>query len=231
MNEQYRIFIGYDPREQEAFDVCSKSIARRASSPLRIERLGLDDLRSRNLYYREWRSEGNQRYDLVDGKPFSTDFSFSRFLVPRLCDYSGWALFVDCDFLFLEDVAELFAHRDEKYAVMVVKHDYSPTRGLKMDNQIQESYPRKNWSSLILWNCGHKANEILTPGVVNTQTGRWLHGFSWLENEQIGALPRTWNWLEGHSKPSAIHFTRGGPWFAEWQRVEYAPDWHEERLK
>lgn len=229
MPEPFPVYVGFDEREPEAFDVCTKSIARRTTIPLRIEALRLSELRNRSLYYREFTTENGQRIDCIDGKPFSTDFAFSRFLVPHLCGYSGWALFVDCDFLFLDDLAELVALRDDRFAVMVVKHDYRPAEGWKMDGQRQEQYPRKNWSSLMLWNCGHPANRILTPGIVNTQTGRWLHTFQWLENEQIGALPRVWNWISGYTKPSAVHYSMGGPWFEDWQNVEYASEWHRER--
>ena len=222
------IYVGYDRREKEAYDVCTQSIARRASIPYTLNKLDIEDLRDRSLYWRAERVEGNQRYDVSDGKPFSTDFSFTRFLVPHLCDYRGWALFLDCDFLVLEDIKELVALSDPKYAVQVVKHRYTPPDSLKMDGQIQQSYRRKNWSSLILWNCGHGANKILSPGVVNTQTGGWLHGFEWLENEQIGSIPETWNWLVGHSRPKALHYTSGVPNFPGHETGEYANEWHRE---
>ena len=103
-----------------------------------------------------------------------------------------------------------------------------------MDGRQQTTYPRKNWSSLVLYNCGHAANRALTPAAVNTQSGAYLHRFQWLDDELIGSLPETWNWLEGGSRPPAdgppkvVHYTRGGPWFDDWQQVEYAQHWRDE---
>jgi len=228
MSEPLPIFIGFDKREKEAYDVCTRSISKRASIPYVIHPLNIDNLRREGHYWREERREGNQRYDVVDGKPFSTDFSFSRFLVPHLCGYRGWAVFMDCDFLVLEDIAELLSLKDDKYAVQVVKHRFNPPDSIKMDGQIQQSYPRKNWSSLILWNCAHGANRVLTKEVVNSQTGSWLHGFSWLEPEQIGPIPESWNWLVGHSRPKAVHYTLGMPFMPNYEQCEYAADWWRE---
>jgi lipopolysaccharide biosynthesis glycosyltransferase len=143
--------------------------------------------------------------------------------------YEGWALFCDCDFLFRADLNELFKLKDDRYAVMCVKHDYSPQEGVKMDGQIQQSYPRKNWSSLVLWNCGHESNKKLTPRMANFMPGSFLHAFKWLKDSEIGALPEYWNWLEGHSSPSieprGVHFTRGTPNFPGYEQVPYADEW------
>ena len=157
--------------------------------------------------------------------------TFTRFLVPYLSDYKGWAVFVDCDFVFVDDVKKLFDQADDKYAVMVVKHDYTPKEGLKMDGCKQLPYPRKNWSSTILWNCGHDANKLMTPDVVNNQTGQYLHRFQWLSDELIGTLRPEWNWLAGwyqepkDGEPKAIHYTEGGPWFKEYRRCDYHKVW------
>jgi hypothetical protein len=165
----------------------------------------------------------------------STEFTYTRFLVPHLAGYQGWALFCDCDFLWLADVAELLALADDRYAVMCVQHDHRPPETVKMDGATQTVYPRKNWSSLVLYNCGHPANAALTPEVVNRESGAYLHRFQWLPDAAIGALPETWNWLEGWSAPpaggppNAVHFTRGGPWFEAWQAVGYADLWLAER--
>ena len=151
--------------------------------------------------------------------------------MPYLADYKGWALFVDCDFVFTADVAELFAKADDRYAVMVVKHDYTPKEGLKMDGCKQLPYPRKNWSSAILWNCAHPANKQMTPDTMNTQTGQYLHRFQWLDDTEIGELDPEWNWLAGwyheprDGAPKAIHYTEGGPWFAEYRRCDYHKIW------
>lgn len=152
--------------------------------------------------------------------------------MPHLAQYEGWALFCDCDFLFRADLAELWALRDDKFAVMCVKHVHVPSEQQKMDGAFQTKYARKNWSSFVLWNCAHPSNMRLTVDAVNTEPGQWLHAFDWLTDEEIGELPTAWNWLEGSSEPSidpkAVHFTRGGPWFPDWQTVAYAEEWRAE---
>lgn len=232
-----RVFIGYDPREDAAYKVTKHSIEARSSLPVMITPLRLAPLGRSGLYRRPHsvvtRTDGTkQRYDDLDGKPFSTDFSFTRFLVPSLQQWDGWAIFVDCDFLFKTDIAKLWEMRDRTLAVQVVQHRQSVTYEEKMDRQIQQEYPRKNWSSLIMWNCAHPMNKRLTPDVVNGQSGTWLHGFRWLRDDEIGALPESWNWLEGHSAkeivPDAVHYTRGGPWFADYANCAYAQDWIDE---
>lgn len=229
------VYIGWDPREDLAYQVCSRSLRRLASQPLYIKKISAYDLEwpgQDGVYTRRWYQRGTQKYDEGDGRPFSTDFSFARFMVPILMQYEGWALFHDCDFLWRDDVAKLWALRDPKYAVQVVKHDFTPKETVKMDGQKQEPYPRKNWSSLILWNCSHEANRSLTRNAVNGEDGSWLHGFKWLKDEQIGSLPERWNWLEGHSTsndPGAVHYTRGGPWWSDYQHVPFADQWFLER--
>ena len=150
-------------------------------------------------------------------------------------NFKGWALFCDCDILFLENVENLFNLVDNKYAVMCVQHDYTPKEKHKMDGQKQTIYPRKNWSSFILFNCAHPSNKKLSLDLVNSETGSFLHQFKWLEDNEIGSLDERWNWLEGWTsnhndkKPYAVHYTRGGPWFDEWQDVEFASEWTKER--
>ena len=213
-----KIFIGWDEREQEAYDVCVKSLLKHSSVQLDIQPIIKSVLMDTGEYFREQPEAG------------SVEFTYTRFLTPYLAGYRDWALFVDCDFLFTKDVAELFAMKDEQYALMCVKHDYVPKNTVKMDGQKQVSYPRKNWSSCILWNCGHLSNRVLTPYVASTQTGAYLHRFQFLSDHMIGDLPLEWNWLEGEYDkpevpPAAIHFTNGGPWFENWQNVEYADLW------
>jgi lipopolysaccharide biosynthesis glycosyltransferase len=142
-----------------------------------------------------------------------------------------WAVFADCDFVFVDDVKKLFDQADDRYAVMVVKHDYTPKEGIKMDGCKQLPYPRKNWSSMILWNCGHASNQQVTPDLVNSQTGQYLHRFQWLDDAEIGNLDPEWNWLAGwyqepqDGTPKAIHYTEGGPWFKEYRQCEYHEVW------
>jgi len=213
-----KIFIGWDSREQDAYDVCVKSLKEHASQDLDIVPIIRDTLIETGEYYRPQPEAG------------SVEFTYTRFLTPYLADHKGWALFIDCDFLFTKDVAELFAMADDKYALMCVKHDYVPRNAVKMDGQKQVSYPRKNWSSCILWNCGHPSNKALTKDVVSSESGAFLHRFQFLKDEEIGEIPLEWNWLEGEYDkpevpPAVIHFTNGGPWFENWQDVDYADLW------
>lgn len=233
MPSPLKVFIGYDSRERDAWSVCRYTMRKHASIPLDIVPIDFNDSRMQ----RDWRREGPQLYDALDGRPFSTEFSFARFLVPVLQDYTGWALFCDCDFLWRADVAELLALADEEKAVQVVQHTFCPAPGQKMDGVEQAPYERKNWSSLILWNCGHRAHSLRTDyrGIdlhkINTYPGFFLHTFQWLAIQEIGALPEEWNWLVGHSPstltPKAVHFTEGGPWFDAYRNVAYADEWRE----
>jgi lipopolysaccharide biosynthesis glycosyltransferase len=210
-----KIFIGYDSREIDAFNACMNSIISNTDSCPFICELNQNKLRKNGHYYRE--------VDILS----STEFSFTRFLIPHLTEYKGWSVFCDCDFIFLEDIQELFDLCDDQYAVMVCKHDYIPTNNIKMDGKVQHQYPRKNWSSLVLWNNAHPKNKLLTKDMVNTQTGQFLHRFSWLDDKEIGEIPIQWNWLVGwykepkDGKPKALHFTEGGPWFKEYENCEY----------
>ena len=223
-----RVFIGYDPREAVAWDVCAHSMREHSSAPLAITKLDLEWLRRIGLYRRTFYTENGQRFDCTDGRPFSTDFSFSRFLAPMLAG-SGKCLFVDSDFLFRSDVAALFSLANPRYAASVVKHAYDPPAATKMRGQVQAAYDRKAWSSLVLWNCDHALTQSLTPYEVNFRPGRWLHGFRWLPDTDLGALPAEWNWLDGHSDPTmephAVHFTRGTPDMPGWEWTQYSGEW------
>ncbi|KAK3156917.1 hypothetical protein QOZ80_2AG0113790 [Eleusine coracana subsp. coracana] len=230
--EPFRVFVGYDPREDEAYEVCRRSLLRHASIPVEVIPIRQPDLRAAGLY---WRARGPTE---------STEFSFTRFLTPYLAGYRGWALFVDCDFLYLADVADLLAcvpadsDASSRLAVACVKHEYKPAEAIKMDGAIQTVYPRKNWSSMVLYNCAHPKNvAALTPEAVSTQTGAFLHRFAWLDDHEIGELPFVWNFLVGHNRvdpddpatrPKAIHYTCGGPWFERYKDCEFADLWIKE---
>lgn len=229
------IFVGFDTREHDAALVCEHSLRRHSSVPLLIQRLHEPSLRHVGLYTRTWTQDGGQKTDAIDGKPFSTSFSFSRWLVPTLMQHRGWALFVDCDFMFLGDAAELFAEADPRFAVQVVKHRMPEVAGVKMDGQAQQPYFRKNWSSAMLLNCGHAANQRLTPAAVNAMSGQWLHGFSWLDDHEIGDISPDWNWLAGVDAPladgrdpRAIHHTLGTPDMPGHEAAPYADLWRAE---
>ncbi len=227
------IYIGFDAGEPQTYSVCEFSLRRRASIPLLIRALDCRTLHHAGFYDRPWHMDGKTMVDDRDGKPFSTEFSFTRFLVPSLSLFEDWALFCDGDFLYLEDVAKLAALADDKYAVMVVKHVHNPLEETKMDGRAQTRYFRKNWSSLVLWNCSHPSNRILTPRVVNQETGQWLHAFSWLKEEEIGALPLRWNYLANVSgaysgTPSAVHYTLGTPEYEAHDQGQFADLWKAE---
>ena len=228
------IYIGYDQREDAAYEVCRESLLRHSSIPLHIVKLDQAALTRAGLYRRRWRvTEDGNRVDLGDLRPFSTEFAFTRFMVPALSLYQGWALFCDCDFLFTADIAELFDLADPKYAAMCVKHDHDPVEATKMGGVVQSRYRRKNWSSLVLWNCGHPSNAMLTGYVVNQFAGQWLHAFEWLSDAEIGSLPLRWNWLAGVSEslgitPAGIHFTLGGPWIPKVGGMPYEDLWRAE---
>ena len=217
-----RIFVGYDSREAVAYHVLSHSILSRASEPVEIAPLMLSQLKK--VFWRE--SHPLQ----------STDFSFSRFLVPLLCDYQGWALFCDSDMLMLDDVASVWAERDENFAVQVVKHDHKPSESKKFLDQSQSKYEKKNWSSVMLFN--NARCKALTADYVNTATGLELHQFKWLKDDSlIGDLPARWNHLVGYDPElpqddvSFLHYTEGGPYFDAYKNCGYADLWFTERDK
>jgi len=220
--ESMKVFVGYDSREDIAYRVCAGSMLdNNQGKPLSISPIRQYEMRDKGLY---WRGE-----DPLS----STEFSFTRFLTPYLAGYKGWALFCDCDFLFRKSIDGLEKYMDPSKALMVVKHQYNPPEKVKMDGKVQTQYPRKNWSSFMLMNCEHPSVKALTPDVVNTKTGLYLHRFSWLKNSDLGALPLHYNYLEGWNTkeecpdPIGVHFTRGGPWFKGHKQVEYGDEWLE----
>ncbi len=209
-----RIFIGYDKNEIVAYHTLVQSLIDTSSTPLAVTPLALDNLAS------VFRRERNQLQ--------STEFSFSRFLVPYLSGYQGWSLFMDCDMLVMEDVANLFALADNRYATMVCQHDYVPRDSIKFLGQTQTKYEKKNWSSVILFN--NAKCDALTPDYVNTATGLELHQFKWLKGDHlIGSLPLRWNHLVGEydaiPDPANVHYTVGGPYFDEYAACDYSREW------
>jgi lipopolysaccharide biosynthesis glycosyltransferase len=213
-----RLFIGFDPRETVAYHVLVQSILARASRPIAITPICLWHLRG--IFARA-------RDPLQ-----ATDFSFTRFLTPYLCDYEGWSIFMDCDMLMQDDVAELWALRDERFAVQVVKHQHVPKEQIKMLGETQTRYQKKNWSSVMLMN--NARCRALTPEYVNSATGLELHQFKWLGDDAlIGDIPQRWNHLVGYDPPAdhpgMLHYTSGGPYFDAWSDTDYAAEWFAER--
>lgn len=213
------VFIGYDTRESMAYHVFSQSIIDSATTPVALHPLSLKALRGQ---YTETHTDG------------SNAFIYSRFLVPYLMGYKGWAIFADGDMVCVGDIAELWGLREDKYAAMVVKHNYTTKHdqkyiGTSMQT-VNTTYPRKNWSSVILWNCGHPSNAMLTPKYIMASTGAMLHRFQHLKDEEIGGLSVDWNWLsqETGENPQAklIHYTLGVPAIKHYEDCAQANHWH-----
>jgi lipopolysaccharide biosynthesis glycosyltransferase len=226
------IFIGFDPREGAAFMVTRASLEYRINSPLPVYGLVLSDLQRRGLYTRpiEYQTgiERKVMWDVISQAPMSTQHANARFLVPHLAK-SGWAVFMDGDMLVRTDLSRVFDGLDSSKALYCVQHRHEPQRGVKMDGQIQTRYSRKNWSSFMIFNCDHEANEGLTLDVINRLPGRDLHRFCWLDDSEIGELDPAWNFLVGHSdpgiEPKVVHFTDGVPDMPGYENVAYADEW------
>ena len=210
------LYIGFDDREAIAYHVFCQSVIEHASETIEINPLASNMLNG------------------FDGQRDGTNaFIYSRFLIPALRDFGGWAIFCDGDMLCQADIAELWNLRDDRYAVMVVKHNYKTKAKLKYIGTSMESpnqdYPGKNQSSVILWNCSHPANRVLTPDRVATESGSWLHRFSWLTPEQIGEIPITWNWLVNEYPPNIsaklLHYTLGVPAIPHYADKDHAQEW------
>jgi lipopolysaccharide biosynthesis glycosyltransferase len=212
------IFIGYDHREAIAYHVCANSIIRHSSKPVSLTPLALQNMQD----YEEKHTDG------------SNQFIYSRFLVPHLMEYKGWAIFMDGDMLLRDDIEKLWALRDESKAVMVVKHDYKTKMTEKYLGSKNENYPRKNWSSVILWNCEHPANSVVTPEFIQTATGAQVHRFTWLDDSLIGSLPIEWNWLPdefgANQEAKLLHYTLGTPSFHDFATTPMGDEWHRERI-
>ena len=214
VNQVIRIVVGYDQKESVAYHVFTQSVLEKSSAPISFIPLSVNTLK----IYKETHADG------------SNEFIYSRFLTPFLMNFSGWAIFADGDMVCNSDIAELWALRDENKAVQVVKHNYKTKKTVKYLGNKNEDYPRKNWSSLILWNCGHPDNKILTPKFIQEKLGSFLHRFSWLDDNHIGELPLEWNWLaiEYPDNPNAniVHYTLGTPCFREYSQGSMADYWH-----
>jgi lipopolysaccharide biosynthesis glycosyltransferase len=215
MIEKINIVIGFDQRESVAFHTFVQSIIEKASIPVNITPLAINSLKD----YKETHEDK------------SNDFIYSRFLTPYLNNFEGWAIFFDGDMICQTDIKELWDLRDEKKALLVVKHNYQSKAKKKYLGNINENYPRKNWSSVILWNCSHPKHKVLTPNFIAEQTGKYLHRFSWLNDDDIGDLPLAWNWLAIeypiNMEAKLIHYTLGTPCFREYSSTDMAEAWQD----
>jgi lipopolysaccharide biosynthesis glycosyltransferase len=230
------IWLGYDSREVIAFSVARYSIMR-FNKRIPIYGLVLDELQKKDWYKRptevQWHNGHRLLIDVpsrradYDGR-MSTEFAVSRFLVPKLAK-SGWALFADSDIMVMDNITKLFELAQRDKAVMVVKHNYAPKETVKKEGQLQTAYPRKNWSSVMLFNCEHPAHNRLTLELINSLPALELHKFFWLEDHEIGELPPRWNYLVGETEldtaPALVHFTRGLPNMPGYEQQEFADEW------
>jgi hypothetical protein len=223
-----KIYIGYDPREHEASVAAVKSLNKVTRGEIEAEFLCLPRLYASGLLTRIRDERGGQDYDLVSNAHYSTRFNISRFLTPILCQ-QGFALFTDCDIIFMRDPREMLDEIQHKHAINVVQHAHRPTRMVKMMGQSQVAYERKNWSSVMLFNCDHSANRRLTLWDVNHRPRESLHTFYWLNDSEIGELNPAWNWLVNEQpKPDNLgiaHFTNGGPFNEDWPGAEHDDLW------
>jgi hypothetical protein len=234
------VFVGYDIREHAAWLVCRDTLIDPLEGVLgedvEVHPLSHRDLRRRGLFDRPWRiDEAGQTWDERDGRPFSTEFSHSRFLVPHLAKEmgirDGLVVFVDCDFMFIDPISDMLAGVDRRKVLSVVKHDFERVaEGMKMDGMAQQRYFRKLWSSLMVFNMGHADIDLFdTAHAPNRSAGSTLHGFRALADDEIGVLPESWNWIPGHSSTniptSAVHWSFGGPWMEGYRDAPYASDW------
>jgi lipopolysaccharide biosynthesis glycosyltransferase len=213
--EKITMVVGFDQKEAVAYHVFCQSVMEKSTVPVQFIPLCQGSL----MGYTEKHHDG------------SNAFIYSRFLTPYLNDFKGWVIFADGDMICQSDITELWNLRDESKAVLVVKHDYKTKASIKYLGNKNENYPRKNWSSVILWNCGHPANKVLTPSFVETQTGAFLHRFSWLEDNLVGELPKEWNWLAveypDNYDAKLIHYTLGTPCFESYKETSMSDIWHE----
>lgn len=219
-----KLYIGQDKNELPALLAAEASLKQK--SRIECEFLDEDRLRAAGLYTRSVDKRG-QMYDFPSNAPCSTEFAISRFLTPILAQ-SGYALFCDCDVIFLADPLDILEYADSRKAVMVVKHNHKGS-GVKMGGIVQTAYPRKNWSSVMLFNCDHPSNRRLSLRDINERPGRDLHAFYWLDDSEIGELPPEWNWLvniqDKPEQPKIAHFTNGGPWIKNWTPAPFDDLW------
>jgi len=213
MDDIVELAVGFDQREAIAYHTFVQSVIDKSTIPVKFLPLNMNALSS----YNETHTDG------------SNQFIYSRFLVPYLLNFKGWAIYADGDMVCVEDIKKLWDLRDANYAVQVAKHNYKTKIQNKYWGNKNENYPRKNWSSLILWNCEHPSHKVLTPEFIEKQSGAFLHRFSWINDDEIGELKKEWNWLameyEEKKEIHLIHYTIGTPCFEEYENTSLASYW------
>lgn len=231
---RFSVYIGFDPREGACYAVARSSVRRQMLTPYQVRGVVLEQLQRQGLYTRPIERRDGLLFDPISEHTMSTEFAISRFLVPHLAK-GGWALFMDCDQMARVDLSKkLVPLLDDRFAVMCVKHDHQPTATTKMDGQVQSRYSRKNWSSVMAFNCDHPANRALTLELINSVPGRDLHAFCWLDDDLIGELPARFNYLVGYTRlpegeaPAIVHWTEGAPCMAGYEQAEYAGEFYQE---
>lgn len=214
-----KIVVGFDQAEAIAYHTFCQSIIDKASVPLQFMPLSEKTLSN----YGATRNDGSNR------------FIYSRFLTPYLNNFTGWAVYADGDMVCRVDIKDLWDLKDHSKAVMLVKHDYTTKVSTKYLGNKNQNYPRKNWSSLVLWNCSHPINKVLTPEFIAAKEGAYLHRFSWIPEELIGEIPLEWNWLadeyKNNEQARLVHYTLGTPCFLDYKNSPMSKYWHETYLR
>ena len=209
------IVVGFDQREAIAYHTFCQSIIEKSSIPIQFIPLAINSL----YFYNETHNDG------------TNNFIYSRFLTPYLCDFKGFAIYADGDMIFNANISELADLFDTSKAVQLVKHNYKTKRSIKYFGNDNKNYHRKNWSSMVIFNCQHPANSVLTPEFIQNHSGSFLHRFQWLKDDEIGALDSTWNYLAIEYKPrkdaKLIHYTLGTPCLVDFKEAEMSDIWWE----
>ena len=212
--ELIRLVVGFDQREAIAYHVFVQSVIQNSNNPISFHPLSKKAL----SFYNETHSDR------------SNAFTYSRFLTPYLMNFEGWAIYLDGDMVCQEDISLLWKLKDSSKAVQVVKHEYKTKSNMKYLKNINVDYPKKNWSSVIIWNCSHPKNKVLAPEFISSSDGKFLHRFMWLDEDDIGEIPAEWNWLATEYSPNPdaklIHYTLGTPCFSKYSQSEMSDEWH-----
>ena len=230
MRQPLTVYVGWDPRETDAYQVAVSSISRQAGPDVTVHPIVRNQMLAMGFYWRPQSVRDGRLWDDISQAPMATEFALTRFLIPFLGCQTQWALFVDADVMAMDDVAKITDEADPRFALMCVKHNHRVEDGTrKMDGQVQTAYGRKNWSSVMLWNLEHPAHKRLTLEYINAARGLDLHQFAWLRDEEIGGVDQKWNYLVGHSEksidPAIVHFTDGVPSMKGYEDCEYADIW------